>query len=72
MLVIINIFYYQDAIRQQQAEAAERRLAANERRGIGNVEAVKRQQRQAEERDKRETAAGNMDNQPGLKVNLIR
>ncbi|XP_016836797.1 uncharacterized protein LOC100124203 [Nasonia vitripennis] len=56
-----------DTIRQQQAEAAERRLAEQEKRGIGNVNAVKRQQKLAEEREKRENEAGNLNNQAGLK-----
>ncbi|OXU18769.1 hypothetical protein TSAR_013661 [Trichomalopsis sarcophagae] len=56
-----------DIIRQQQAEAAERRLAEQEKRGIGNVNAVKRQQKLAEEREKRENEAGNLNNQAGLK-----
>lgn len=42
-------FYFQETRRKQQAEAAEKRMKANEGRGVKNPEALKRkQQRQAE------------------------
>ncbi|XP_014210898.1 uncharacterized protein LOC106641128 [Copidosoma floridanum] len=56
-----------DTVRQQQVEAAEKRMAAQEKRGIGNVDAVKRQQKFVEERDKRLNEAGNTSGQAGLK-----
>ncbi|XP_058799446.1 uncharacterized protein LOC131668954 [Phymastichus coffea] len=56
-----------DALRQQQAEAAERRLAEQERRGIGNIDSVKRKQKLAEERDRTMNTAGTLSNQGGLK-----
>ncbi|CAB0037411.1 unnamed protein product [Trichogramma brassicae] len=56
-----------ELMRQQQAEAAEKRLAEQEKRGIGNVNAVKRQQKLAEERDKKLSAAENANSGTGLK-----
>lgn len=61
------VSFYQDTIRQQQAEAAEKRLSEQEKRGIGNIDTVKRKQKLAEEREKRQNEVGN-DNNPGLKV----
>ena len=68
ILLVFNVVF-QDTIRQQQAAAAEKRLAEQEKRGIGNVNAVKRQQKLAEERDKRMNESQN-DNNPGLRVNI--
>ncbi|XP_012260953.1 uncharacterized protein LOC105688893 [Athalia rosae] len=53
--------------RQQQVEAAEKRIAEQERRGIGNIDSVKRQQQRTEEIAKRQAEAGNVDQQTGLK-----
>lgn len=49
-------------------EAAERRMREQEQRGIGNVNAVKRQQQQALEREKREQELANADRDAPLKV----
>ncbi|KZC07912.1 hypothetical protein WN55_09954 [Dufourea novaeangliae] len=54
--------------RRQQMEAADRRIAAQQSRGIKNIEAVKRQQRIDEEVKNRQEQAGNMNIQPTLKV----
>lgn len=56
--------------RRQQVEAAEKRIAEQERRGIGNIDAVKRKQQRAEEVAKRQDEAGTVEQQTGLKVNL--
>lgn len=64
-------FFYQDTRRRQQTEAAEKRLAQQEQRGIGNVNAVKRQQQLAAEREKREQEAANVDPQTTMKVNAF-
>ncbi|XP_046433408.1 small VCP/p97-interacting protein [Neodiprion virginianus] len=53
--------------RRQQVEAAEKRIVEHESRGIGNVDAVKRQQQRAAEVAKRQAEAGSVDQQTGLK-----
>lgn len=54
--------------RQQQVEAAEKRLAEQEHRGIKNIESLRRQQRLDEARERRqEEAAAAGNNQGGLK-----
>lgn len=56
-------------MRRKQVEAAERRIAEQEQRGIKNIDAVKRQQRQALEREKREQESGSA--QPTLRVRIF-
>ncbi|XP_066593531.1 small VCP/p97-interacting protein [Prorops nasuta] len=53
--------------RRQQVEAAEKRLADQEHRGIKNVDAVRRQQQRALERDKLEQQTGNAGTQNPLR-----
>ncbi|XP_015124065.1 uncharacterized protein LOC107046078 [Diachasma alloeum] len=53
--------------RQQQVAAAEKRAQEQERRGIGDIHAVKRQQHQTEKREKLETEISNVDTETGLK-----
>ncbi|XP_033334210.1 small VCP interacting protein [Megalopta genalis] len=53
--------------RMQQKEAAERRIAEQQSRGIKNIEAVKRQQRLDQERERREQESGGYNSQPVLK-----
>ncbi|KAG7206475.1 hypothetical protein KM043_003820 [Ampulex compressa] len=53
-----------ETMRRQQVEAAERRIAEQEQRGIKNIEAVKLQQKQAMERERLEREAANA-NAPG-------
>lgn len=48
--------------RQQQVEAAEKRRIEQEKRGIGNVDAVRRQQQLAAERAQREEEMATADN----------
>lgn len=49
-------------------EAAERRIAEQQSRGIKNIDAVKRQEKLDQQRDKRVEEAGNMNVQSNLKV----
>lgn len=53
--------------RKRQMEAAEKRIAEQEQRGIKNIEAVRRQQQRALQLEKREQEAGNMSGQNQLK-----
>ncbi|XP_078048144.1 small VCP interacting protein [Augochlora pura] len=53
--------------RMQQKEAAERRIAEQQSRGIKNMEAVKRQQRLDQERERREEELAGHNSQPVLK-----
>ncbi|XP_076303318.1 small VCP interacting protein [Lasioglossum baleicum] len=53
--------------RRQQKEAAERRIAEQQTRGIKNMDAVRRQQRLDEQREKREEEASAYKSQPPLK-----
>jgi hypothetical protein len=58
-------------VRQQQAAAAEKRMAEQMKRGIGNINAVKYQQKLSEQRDKTEREVGNSYNKTPLKVILL-
>lgn len=58
-------------MRQRQVEAAEKRIAEQQQRGIKNMEAVKRQQKLTLEREKREEEAAANNIQPTLKVKII-
>lgn len=58
----------QETIRRKQAEAAEKRIAEQQQRGIKDVESVKRQQRRALELEKREQEAAASGTQPTLRV----
>ncbi|XP_076641395.1 small VCP interacting protein [Halictus rubicundus] len=53
--------------RRQQKEAAERRIAEQQSRGIKNMDAVRRQQRLDEQREKREEEANAYKAQAPLK-----
>ncbi|CAK9818683.1 hypothetical protein ANTPLA_LOCUS9871 [Anthophora plagiata] len=53
--------------RKKQMEAAERRIAEQQSRGIRNVGAVKIQERLDQLRDKRQEEAGNRNVQSNLK-----
>lgn len=53
--------------RKKQVEAAERRIAEQQSRGIKNIDAVKKQERLDQQREKRIEEAGNMDVQSNLK-----
>lgn len=55
-------------MRRKQVEAAERRIAEQQQRGIKNVDAVKRQQQLALQREKREQEAAASNTQPTMKV----
>lgn len=55
-------------MRRKQVEAAERRIAEQQQRGIKNIEAVKRQQQLTLERERREQEAAASNTQPTLKV----
>lgn len=57
-------------MRQKQVEAAERRIAEQQQRGIKNMEAVKRQQKLTMERERREQEAAASSTQPTLKVKI--
>lgn len=72
--VLLYVYYYmytfiQETIRRKQAEAAEKRIAEQQQRGIKDIESVKRQQRRALELEKREQEAAS-STQPTLKVKL--
>ncbi|XP_018348873.1 PREDICTED: small VCP/p97-interacting protein [Trachymyrmex septentrionalis] len=56
-----------ETIRRRQAEAAEKRIAEQQQRGIKDVESVKRQQRRAMELEKREQEAAASGTQPALR-----
>ncbi|XP_046826124.1 small VCP/p97-interacting protein [Vespa velutina] len=53
--------------RRRQMEAAEKRIAEQEQRGIKDIESVKRKQKRIMELEKREEEAGNMSGQGKLK-----
>lgn len=53
--------------RRMQREAAEKRIAEQEERGIKNIEAVKRQRQKALQIEKSEQEAANMSGQNKLK-----
>ncbi|XP_035720643.1 small VCP/p97-interacting protein-like [Vespa mandarinia] len=53
--------------RRRQMEAAEKRIAEQEQRGIKDIESVKRKQKRIMELEKREEEAGNMSGQSKLK-----
>lgn len=53
--------------RRMQREAAEKRIAEQEERGIKNIEAVKRQRQKALQIEKSEQEAANMGGQSKLK-----
>lgn len=56
--------------RKQQVEAAEKRLAEQEQRGIKNIDSVRRQQRMDEAREQRQEAGtGNMQSNLRWQVN---
>jgi len=61
----------QETIRKRQAEAAEKRIAEQQQRGIKDIESVKRQQRRALELEKREQEAAASGTQPTLRVRII-
>ena len=52
-------------------EAAERRIAEQQSRGIKNIEAVKRQERLDQLREKRQEEVGNRNVQSNLKVRRL-
>ena len=56
-----------ETIRRRQAEAAERRIAEQEQRGIKDINSVKRQQQRALELEKREQEAAANSTQSTLK-----
>ncbi|KAM0724950.1 hypothetical protein ACS0PU_009334 [Formica fusca] len=56
-----------ETIRRRQAEAAEKRIAEQQQRGIKDIDSVKRQQRRALELEKREQEAAASSTQPTLK-----
>ncbi|XP_034188738.1 small VCP interacting protein isoform X3 [Osmia lignaria lignaria] len=58
---------FQETRRRKQVEAAERRIAEQQSRGIKNIDAVKRQEKLDQQRDKRVEEAGNMNVQSNLK-----
>ena len=60
----------QETIRRKQAEAAEKRIAEQQQRGIKDIESVKRQQRRALELEKREQEAAASGTQPTLRVRM--
>lgn len=60
--------HVQETIRRRQAEAAEKRIAEQQQRGIKDIESVKRQQRRALELEKREQEAAASGTQPTLRV----
>ncbi|XP_076636750.1 small VCP interacting protein [Colletes latitarsis] len=53
--------------RMKQIEAAERRLAQQQSRGIKNMDAVRRQEMLDQQRDKRMEEASSINVQPTLK-----
>lgn len=52
-------------------EAAEKRIAEQQNRGIKNIEAVKRQERLDQLREKRQEEVGNKNVQSNLKVRYL-
>ena len=52
-------------------EAAERRIAEQQSRGIKNIEAVKRQERLDQLREQRQEEVGNRSGQSNLKVSCF-
>lgn len=52
-------------------EAAEKRIAEQQNRGIKNIEAVKRQERLDQLREKRQEEIGNKNVQSNLKVRYL-
>lgn len=52
-------------------EAAEKRIAEQQNRGIKNIEAVKRQERLDQLREKRQEEVGNRNIQSNLKVRYL-
>ncbi|KAL2743419.1 small VCP/p97-interacting protein [Vespula maculifrons] len=54
--------------RRRQMEAAEKRIAEQEQRGIKDIESVKRKQKRTLELQKLEEEAGNISGQGKLKV----
>lgn len=52
-------------------EAAEKRIAEQQNRGIKNIEAVKRQERLDQLREKRQEEVGNRNAQSNLKVRYL-
>lgn len=52
-------------------EAAEKRIAEQQNRGIKNIEAVKRQERLDQLREKRQEEVGNKNVQNNLKVRYL-
>jgi len=65
-----TFFPAQETIRKKQAEAAEKRIAEQQQRGIKDIESVKRQQRRALELEKREQEAAASGTQPTLRVRI--
>lgn len=61
--------FNQETMRRKQVEAAEKRIAEQQQRGIKNVEAVKRQQKLTMERERREQEAA-ASTQPTLRVRI--
>ncbi|XP_076387536.1 small VCP interacting protein isoform X2 [Megachile rotundata] len=58
---------FEEVRRKKQMEAAERRIAEQQNRGIKNIDAVKRQERLDQQRERRVEEAGNMNVQSNLK-----
>ncbi|XP_014479723.1 PREDICTED: uncharacterized protein LOC106747007 [Dinoponera quadriceps] len=56
-----------ETMRRRQVEAAERRIAEQQQRGIKNIDVVKRQQKLTLERERREQEAAASNTQPKLK-----
>ncbi|KAF3420645.1 hypothetical protein E2986_13472 [Frieseomelitta varia] len=56
--------------RRKQMEAAERRIAEQQSRGIKNIEAVKRQERLDQLREKRQEEVGNRNVQSNLRLHV--
>ncbi|KAL0102811.1 hypothetical protein PUN28_018240 [Cardiocondyla obscurior] len=56
-----------ETVRKRQAEAAEKRIAEQQQRGIKDIESVKRQQQRAMELEKREQEAAVSNTQPTLR-----
>lgn len=57
--------------RRKQMEAAEKRIAEQQNRGIKNIEAVKRQERLDQLREKRQEEIGNRNVQSNLKRKIF-
>ncbi|XP_017761276.1 PREDICTED: uncharacterized protein LOC108551568 isoform X2 [Eufriesea mexicana] len=67
MFEILRLFRNQETRRKKQMEAAERRIAEQQSRGIKNIDAVKRQERLDQLRDQRQEEVDNRNVQSNLK-----